>query len=424
MDPTGMTFIPHEQPQNRVKCKLIKRCHVVVVFLITLMFSITSNLTTTIESRNDKFRTNPVMLNFADRNQSFSSSTDEVILDALPPFLITSSGCRMARWVYPADGRKRAETYDDCQHVPAQLVLEQPTTKGLVNSSRGVGGWNIRQYDTVYVTIHQLPTFVNKLLPLIDVDIVLISGQQHKLPRSPPIPILVVEAILDHPNILHWFCHNLDYHLGQFFDDMLVSDQQSPRKKLSPFPYGMRPSPDALEQYHKVLKHYKRYSEYRRPVGSIYWSPISGTNKIRRMLPGYGKHVSSSVLYDNMAKHQFVISPIGDRSECYRHYEALGLGAIPVILTDKSSSAERATLHHLTVGPALIIALGDELQQQHISGGKVNWTQLVERHVTDFLANHSSPVISDMVLESYWALHMEQIVQHSLGWRQDVNEME
>ena len=35
-------------------------------------------------------------------------------------------------------------------------------------------------------------------------------------------------------------------------------------------------------------------------------------------------------LCETLQKAEFVISTIGDRDDCYRHYEAIGLGAIPI----------------------------------------------------------------------------------------------
>jgi len=40
--------------------------------------------------------------------------------------------------------------------------------------------------------------------------------------------------------------------------------------------------------------------------------------------------ISAESFYETIAMTKFVISPIGDRDDCYRHYECIGLGAIPV----------------------------------------------------------------------------------------------
>ena len=36
-----------------------------------------------------------------------------------------------------------------------------------------------------------------------------------------------------------------------------------------------------------------------------------------------------------MQEARYIISPIGDRDDCYRHYEAIGLGTIPIANVNK-----------------------------------------------------------------------------------------
>jgi hypothetical protein len=40
--------------------------------------------------------------------------------------------------------------------------------------------------------------------------------------------------------------------------------------------------------------------------------------------------MDSYIFYKSMQKAQFIISPVGDKPECYRHIEAIGLGTIPI----------------------------------------------------------------------------------------------
>jgi hypothetical protein len=44
-----------------------------------------------------------------------------------------------------------------------------------------------------------------------------------------------------------------------------------------------------------------------------------------RNLLGYLKE-----FYKKMGEAEFLLSPIGDRDDCYRHYECIGLGTIPI----------------------------------------------------------------------------------------------
>ena len=40
--------------------------------------------------------------------------------------------------------------------------------------------------------------------------------------------------------------------------------------------------------------------------------------------------ISNETYYKNMLNVKFILSPIGDRDDCYRHYEAIGLGVVPI----------------------------------------------------------------------------------------------
>jgi hypothetical protein len=55
---------------------------------------------------------------------------------------------------------------------------------------------------------------------------------------------------------------------------------------------------------------------------------------IRKQYELFGKQSGCRLNYTdyltNLAKSEFVISTSGDRDDCYRHYECIGLNAIPV----------------------------------------------------------------------------------------------
>ena len=82
--------------------------------------------------------------------------------------------------------------------------------------------------------------------------------------------------------------------------------------------------PKNLNSYSNILlKNIKKNKE-------ISFLPISNhTNKCREQLPKLA-HINIDEYYNKMAESKFIISPIGDRDDCYRHYESIGLGSIPV----------------------------------------------------------------------------------------------
>ena len=54
-----------------------------------------------------------------------------------------------------------------------------------------------------------------------------------------------------------------------------------------------------------------------------------------------------SLFHETLREHRYVISPNGDRPECFRHYEALGLGTIPITELDP------VLYRHLAAGPVI-----------------------------------------------------------------------
>ena len=63
------------------------------------------------------------------------------------------------------------------------------------------------------------------------------------------------------------------------------------------------------------------------------------SNHIRRKFDIFGKNSGKRMEYHqflkNISNSEFVISTQGDRDDCYRHYECIGLGAIPVSNIDE-----------------------------------------------------------------------------------------
>jgi hypothetical protein len=57
-------------------------------------------------------------------------------------------------------------------------------------------------------------------------------------------------------------------------------------------------------------------------------------NHIRITEPLFGRDsgplLDFNTFLTNISRAEFVISPAGDRDDCFRHYECIGLGAVPV----------------------------------------------------------------------------------------------
>ena len=96
------------------------------------------------------------------------------------------------------------------------------------------------------------------------------------------------------------------------------------------FPYGI---------HHLDIENYVRYyknCEKQRNILNQYSAvhPHLPENHVRRNYDVFGKGTGEKLPYEtylkNIAQSEFVISTGGDREDCHRHYECIGLGAIPV----------------------------------------------------------------------------------------------
>ncbi|KAG7339084.1 hypothetical protein IV203_025814 [Nitzschia inconspicua] len=313
-----------------------------------------------------------------------------------PHFLTTVSGCRMARWVYPTTTRKNR--YRDCQGAPKDKML--------VPRHRTFD--YLRPFDTIYVTIQKLPSFVETVLPFLQTDVVIMSGQVYKMPS---LEDSVVHRLIHHPRIVRWFCQNLDIH---------VQPQRHNSSKVSPFPYGLKETThkhhatdqEALQAYRDVF--FRSLRSSRRPrvrseqpsckifVGYLHPWP----ERVSKKIPGTDALALPQLkpvdYYQQLSRHDFVLSPNGDRPECYRHYEALGLGVIPI------TELDRAYYGHLQDGP--VIYETTDWNITHLEGFCCKWNVEQRRGLS------LGGTVRNMILEEYWMEYVEGQVGMSLQW--------
>ncbi|KAI2508400.1 hypothetical protein MHU86_6074 [Fragilaria crotonensis] len=120
---------------------------------------------------------------------------------------------------------------------------------------------------------------------------------------------------------------------------------------------------------------------------------LSNTNAKRSNVPS-GPKLQYTEYCEEIASHQFILSPDGDRPECYRTYEAIGMGTVPI--TELSASLYR----HLQPAPVLYETYDWNLTE----------TQAMER-----LGVAHFPTVNRMlVLEEYWL----DYVQREMGGRE------
>jgi len=185
----------------------------------------------------------------------------------------------------------------------------------------------IKSGDIIKVQVDCLKYFLDDVLPWLEITqtrIILITGQY-----TPPIlkKGIISEILLKHPNILLWICEEPIY-------------DECEHRKFMAFPIGFCHM--SIQAYMDFVKHQTK----NKPSAPIWDKPsiVINTpngvhrhlpiNHIRRTHPIFGAESGARIPYEEyltrILQAQFVMSPVGDRDDCHRHYESIGLGAIPI----------------------------------------------------------------------------------------------
>jgi hypothetical protein len=178
---------------------------------------------------------------------------------------------------------------------------------------------DIKNLDIIQIQVDYLDFFYDEILPFIckkNINVVIITSQWH-LPQIKKSDR--TDNILYNKNIILWISQNPIY-----------TDNQ----KYMAFPYGL---------YHNNVFDYVNFIKSCNNNNNKSIKILNGhacahnhlpDNHIRKMFDIFGKKSGESMCYidflKNILNSEFVISTSGDRDDCYRHYECIGLNAIPV----------------------------------------------------------------------------------------------
>jgi hypothetical protein len=164
----------------------------------------------------------------------------------------------------------------------------------------------IKEGDIIYCEVNFFGEFCSKILDKIEKKFILTTGQWH-LPQIQKSEL--TEKIIKHEKVLLWASQN------PIYDN---SD------KYMAFPYGI-----AFYNIKEYVTCLLSNSSFSKSKELIYLPIDNGTNPCREKLPILHS-IPPSEYYEQISNSKFILSPIGDRDDCYRHYEAIGLGTIPV----------------------------------------------------------------------------------------------
>lgn len=186
-------------------------------------------------------------------------------------------------------------------------------------------------YDVVCCQSDAVKSFVQNILPQLLDPIILIT---HRWNLPELVQSTYTDALLNDSRIAHWFAHNPFFHTSP---------------KFSAFPYGI--CTVHLKAYFRAIKLYKESSltiitasnktSYEYPfkrskevVANVHFTVQNHVS--RQRLPFNNTVLKGRDYYKELANYKYVISPHGDRPDCYRHWELIGLGVVPIANIDSS----------------------------------------------------------------------------------------
>lgn len=295
--------------------------------------------------------------------------------------MTTLSGCHMTQWVYidPIIPRPlpTSPTFKVAVKFRKRDCLEEPPQRRLSNMTLLTEG------DTIYIPLAKLHGFILNALHSVTVPVVIISGQWVRL-QEMPMPDVAIATLLENPMVIAWFCQNLDVHASNY----------THHTKVHPWPYGLEDPPFRHEYakrqiYRDVLDH----AVTKKSVLHLTYFGLKTNPYGRKSIPNGIMCTNLTEFYDNMAKAHFIFSPNGDRPESYRHYEAIGLGTMPITQLDPH-------IHRHLAGSVIF--------------NNTNWS-IDYWNSTAALQNHFH-VNRELAFEHYWIKYAERQVGKSLNW--------
>ena len=205
---------------------------------------------------------------------------------------------------------------------------------------------NVKYGDLIFVKVDNLPHFFYSIHPFIASSYVLVTHN-----GDLPIPSRFA-SFLNEKKLIAWFGQNVEnYH----------------HPKLHPIPIGL-----ANQQWrHGDIEAIKNADEKKQDRDILLYVNINvGTNPLIRQ-PIYDLFVNKSYAFvannipfdlylNNLGRSKFVLSPRGNGLDTHRTWEALYLGAIPIV---KRSSMD-AVFQGL---PVLIVDSWEEISEEFLS---------------------------------------------------------
>ena len=197
-------------------------------------------------------------------------------------------------------------------HYIGNEISEYKLPKTLSNNLLNNLNYNeINEFDIIFCQVNFFNYFFNIILPNIKCKIILITGQWQ-------LPMLNknnnTDILLNDERIHKWYSQNPIYTNNKYYA----------------FPYGINYGYDQNNPSLKTYAHFLLNSKNYEKKENIINLPMNYNTNICRNVFEKLNYIDYETYCNKLIISKFILSPIGDRNDCYRHWEAIGFGVVPI----------------------------------------------------------------------------------------------
>jgi hypothetical protein len=240
---------------------------------------------------------------------------------------------------------------DECRMFSSRGMLKSCTihSKNPQSSCDNDRGYldNMHQSNkmSIYVCTQMLTYFVSTILPKITMPFYLVSGDSDLDVQKEGLTPELFNKLVESPFLLKWFAQNitdppapkviqmpigLDYHTisndpnhwwRMHTEGSKPTEQEGILNKLRKTmkPFHERTCKIFSNVHHRL----DRYGDRGKAIGALY-------NQLD-LIANADTFLSRTQTWERMCEYSFVLSPFGNGYDCHRTWEALCLGAIPIV---------------------------------------------------------------------------------------------
>jgi len=243
------------------------------------------------------------------------------------------------------------EKEDECRMFSSRGMLKSCTIhsknpqSSCDNDTTYLNNMHQSENMSIYVCTHLLKYFVSSTLPKITMPFYLVSGDSDLDVQKEGLSPELFTKLVESPYLLKWFAQNittppapkvvqmpigLDYHTisndpnhwwKMHTEGSKPTEQESILNNLR---QSMKPFDErTCKIFSNVHYTMDRHGDRAAAIGALYNN--------HDLIASATMHLSRSQTWGEMCNYSFVLSPFGNGYDCHRTWEALCLGAIPIV---------------------------------------------------------------------------------------------